>query len=77
MLVLREPYNLVHLRNMVKVTEAGAIVMPASPSFYSAPEDLWAFVDTVTARALDPGRYRQPSHDAVGWDAPGRACRRA
>jgi 4-hydroxy-3-polyprenylbenzoate decarboxylase len=53
-LVLREsPYNLVHLRNMVSVTEAGAIVMPASPSFYSAPEDLWAFVDTVTARALD------------------------
>lgn len=53
-LVLREsPYNLIHLRNMVAVTEAGALVMPASPSFYSHPEDLVALVDTVTARILD------------------------
>ncbi|MEN0065620.1 MAG: UbiX family flavin prenyltransferase [Myxococcota bacterium] len=53
-IVLREsPYNLVHLRNMVAVTEAGAVVMPASPSFYSAPKDLNALLDTVTARILD------------------------
>jgi 4-hydroxy-3-polyprenylbenzoate decarboxylase len=53
-LVLREsPYNLVHLRNMVAVTEAGALVMPASPSFYSHPADITALVDTVTARILD------------------------
>ena len=54
LLVLREsPYNLVHLRNMVAVTEAGAMVMPASPSFYSHPADMTALVDTVTARILD------------------------
>lgn len=54
LLVLREsPYNLVHLRNMVAVTEAGAMVMPASPSFYSHPPDIAALVDTVTARILD------------------------
>lgn len=53
-LVLREsPYNLVHLRNMVAVTEAGATVMPASPSFYSAPASVDALLDTVVARALD------------------------
>jgi flavin prenyltransferase len=53
-LVLREsPYNLVHLRNMVTVTEAGAVVMPASPSFYSAPKTLDELLDTVTARVLD------------------------
>lgn len=53
-LVLREsPYNLVHLRNMVAVTEAGALVMPASPSFYSHPEGVTGLVDTVTARILD------------------------
>lgn len=53
-LVLREsPYNLIHLRNMVSVTEAGALVMPASPSFYSHPETLDALLDTVTARILD------------------------
>lgn len=53
-LVLREsPYSLVHLRNMVAVTEAGALVMPASPSFYSGPETMEQLVDTVTSRILD------------------------
>lgn len=53
-LVLREsPYSLVHLRNMTAVTEAGAVVMPASPSFYSHPSSLDALLDTVTARVLD------------------------
>jgi len=53
-LVLREsPYSLVHLRNMVAVTEAGAVVLPASPSFYSAPTGVGALLDTVTARVLD------------------------
>lgn len=53
-LVLREsPYNLVHLRNMVAVTEAGAIVLPASPSFYGAPGGVVELLDTVTARILD------------------------
>lgn len=54
LLVLREsPYNLVHLRNMVSLTEAGAMVMPASPSFYSAPTSIEQLLDTVTARILD------------------------
>jgi 4-hydroxy-3-polyprenylbenzoate decarboxylase len=53
-LVLREsPYSLVHARNLVSVTEAGAVVLPASPSFYSRPATLEAAVDTVVARILD------------------------
>ncbi|HMV68520.1 MAG TPA: UbiX family flavin prenyltransferase [Myxococcota bacterium] len=53
-LVLREsPYSLVHLRNMVAVTEAGATIIPASPSFYSRPASMEALVDTVVARVLD------------------------
>ena len=53
-LVVREsPLSLVHLKNLVAVTEAGATVMPASPSFYSHPKDLGALLDTVTARVLD------------------------
>lgn len=53
-LVVREaPYNLVHLRNMVTVTEAGAVVLPASPSFYGAPRTMEELLDTVTARILD------------------------
>jgi 4-hydroxy-3-polyprenylbenzoate decarboxylase len=53
-LVLREsPYSLIHLRNMTAVTEAGAMVMPASPSFYSGPQTFEQLLDTVTARILD------------------------
>lgn len=53
-LVLREsPYSLVHVRNMAAVIEAGAVVMPASPSFYSRPEGIDGLLDTVVARALD------------------------
>jgi len=53
-LVVREsPFHLVMLRNMVAVTEAGALVMPASPSFYSGPKDMGQLVDTVVARVLD------------------------
>lgn len=53
-LVVREtPFSLIHLRNMTTLVEAGAVVMPASPSFYSRPETLDALLDTVVARALD------------------------
>jgi len=47
------PYNLIHLRNMVTLTEAGAIVMPATPSFYSLPSNMEELVDTVVNRVLD------------------------
>jgi 4-hydroxy-3-polyprenylbenzoate decarboxylase len=54
LLVLREtPISLVHARAMTQVIEAGAMVMPASPSFYSAPKTIDALVDTVVARVLD------------------------
>lgn len=40
-LVVREaPYSLIHLRNMTSVTEAGAIVVPASPAFYFATQSI-------------------------------------
>ncbi|MFN4123481.1 MAG: UbiX family flavin prenyltransferase [Flavobacteriales bacterium] len=52
-LVVREtPYNLVQLRNMTSLTEAGAIICPASPSFYSKPKDFESLAATVTDRAL-------------------------
>jgi 4-hydroxy-3-polyprenylbenzoate decarboxylase len=53
-LVLREtPISLVHARAITQIVEAGAIVMPASPSFYSGPKTIDALVDTVVARVLD------------------------
>jgi 4-hydroxy-3-polyprenylbenzoate decarboxylase len=47
------PYNLIHLRNMTTLTEAGAIICPASPSFYSKPETIEELTETVTHRILD------------------------
>jgi len=52
-LVTREaPLSLIHIRNMKLVTEAGAIVLPASPSFYSKPKSITELIDTVIDRAL-------------------------
>ena len=52
-LLAREtPLSLIHLRNMTAVTEAGAIVLPACPSFYHKPSTLVDAIDTVVDRAL-------------------------
>ena len=51
--VVREtPYSLIHLRNMTTLTEAGAIILPASPSFYSHPHSIEELATTVTERVL-------------------------
>ena len=47
------PLSLIHLRNMTVVTEAGGIICPASPSFYSRPQTLEAVAATVVDRVLD------------------------
>jgi flavin prenyltransferase len=61
-LVPREaPYNLVHIRNMETLTLAGAVILPASPSFYSKPESLDDVVRTVTDRALAMAGFDIPS----------------
>lgn len=46
------PYNLVQLRNMVQLAEAGAIILPANPSFYGKPKTIEDLVDTILARVL-------------------------
>ena len=51
--VVREtPYNLIHLKNMTAVTEAGGIICPATPSFYSNPETIEDVAYTVVHRVL-------------------------
>ena len=47
------PLSLIHLKNMVSLTEAGAIIAPACPSFYSKPETIEAVAATVVERVLD------------------------
>ena len=51
--VVREtPYSLIHLRNMTTLTEAGAVILPASPSFYSHPQTLEEALRTVVERII-------------------------
>lgn len=46
------PYNQIHLKNMLELSQAGAIICPASPSFYNKPADIDDLINTVTARIL-------------------------
>lgn len=53
-LVPREtPYSLIHLQNMTRITEAGGIICPATPSFYGRPTTFEALAATVVDRVLD------------------------
>jgi 4-hydroxy-3-polyprenylbenzoate decarboxylase len=51
--VVREmPYNLIMLRNMTQLAEAGATILPASPAWYNRPATIEELADTVVARIL-------------------------
>ncbi len=53
-LMVREtPFNLVHLRNMVTVTEMGGIIFPPLPSFYQHPTSIADIIDHSVGRVLD------------------------
>ena len=57
------PYSLIHLTNMKLITEAGAIVCPATPSFYHKPATIEELAQTVVERVLDlagiSGEYKR------------------
>ena len=53
LMVRESPLSLIHLRNMVSVTEAGAIICPPMPAFYLRPQTVDDIVDFSVARALD------------------------
>ncbi len=53
-LVPREtPLSAIHLSNMLRLTRAGAVVLPAAPGFYNRPHSVDDLVDFVVARVLD------------------------
>ncbi|MGZ4933233.1 MAG: UbiX family flavin prenyltransferase [Halobacteriota archaeon] len=53
-LVVREtPLNAIHLSNLLTVTQCGAIVVPASPGFYTRPSTISDLIDSLVARVLD------------------------
>jgi 4-hydroxy-3-polyprenylbenzoate decarboxylase len=47
------PYNLIHIKNMETITLAGGIICPATPSFYSRPQNFEQLASTVVDRILD------------------------
>ncbi|MBD9446243.1 UbiX family flavin prenyltransferase [Rhizobium sp. RHZ01] len=66
-LLTREtPLHLGHLRNMVAVTEMGAIVMPPVPAFYNRPESIQDVVDHLARRAVDLLGLPVP-HQSRAW----------
>ncbi len=53
-LVVREtPYSLIHLRNMTAITEAGGVILPASPSFYIPADSIESLALSVSCRAVE------------------------
>jgi 4-hydroxy-3-polyprenylbenzoate decarboxylase len=59
-LVTRDtPLSLIHINNMKVVTEAGGVICPASPSFYSQPKDFEQLASTVIDRVIDLCGLRQ------------------
>ncbi|MFY7885036.1 MAG: flavoprotein, partial [Dolichospermum sp.] len=54
LLMIRDtPYSLIHISNMRTITQAGGIICPASPSFYSNPKTFEELAATVVDRVLD------------------------
>ncbi|MGB0862069.1 MAG: UbiX family flavin prenyltransferase [Saprospiraceae bacterium] len=56
------PYNLIHINNMKVITEAGGIICPASPSFYSRPQTMEEVAATVVDRLLDLAKIKQSTY---------------
>ena len=62
-LVLRDtPYSLIHINNMKLLTEAGAFICPATPSFYSKPNTFEELAATVVDRVLDLAGFELNSY---------------
>jgi len=65
-LVPREtPYNAIHLENMLRLSRAGAHIIPASPGFYHRPQTIEALVDHLVFRVLD--HLGVPHSSATQW----------
>jgi 4-hydroxy-3-polyprenylbenzoate decarboxylase len=69
-LVVREtPFSTIHLENMLRLAQAGAVIMPANPGFYQGAETLADLVDYMVARILD--HLAVPHQLMPRWGEPG------
>ena len=75
LLVPREtPLSTIHLENMLRLSRAGAVIVPPSPGFYTRPQTIDDMVDFVVARILD--QLHVPNDLCARWgrSAPGAAA---
>lgn len=71
LLVPREtPYSQIHLENMLRLTQAGAMILPASPGLYHHPKTVEDLVDFVVDRILDHIGYPHLVAKRYGADVP-------
>ncbi|MDO8286266.1 MAG: UbiX family flavin prenyltransferase [Rhodoferax sp.] len=70
LMVRESPLSLIHLRNMVSATEAGAVICPPMPAFYLRPQSMDDIVDFSVARALD--LLEVPHTLAARWNGNGK-----
>ena len=72
-LVPREtPLSAIHLENMLRLTRAGAVILPPCPAFYRHPQSVADLVDFVVARLLDQAGV---AHSLMArWGEAGEAC---
>ncbi len=59
------PYNAIHIENMLKLSRAGAHILPASPGFYHRPQTIESLVDHLCFRILD--QFGIPHDTATRW----------
>lgn len=72
-LVPREtPFSAIHLENMLRLSRAGAVILPPNPGFYHHPKSVEEMVDFVVARILD--QLSVPHALMQRWGAPGDAA---
>jgi 4-hydroxy-3-polyprenylbenzoate decarboxylase len=72
LLVVREtPLSSIHLENMLTLSRAGAVIMPAAPGFYHKPETVSDLVDFMVARILDHLGVQQSLMRPWGATSPG------
>lgn len=72
-LLFREtPLSLIHIENMARVTQAGAVIMPPVPAFYNSPKSIDDIVDYTVVRALDQfGIHQDQTKRWAGFPEPG------
>lgn len=60
------PLNRIHLANMLRLAEAGAVILPPMPGFYFKPQSIEDLVHFVVARILD--QFQIPHNLVPAWD---------